>query len=186
MSEAGNMNPGEISAAELQSALFGQLVMQQANLAFMLLGKTPHPETGKTVRDLDGGAVMPGDTLVYEITLVNGGNAVAASVRVQDSLPARTTLVLAAYDGPGSLHYDPPPAGASGRGVVTIERGCGLTRLPHASIYDDEPQAYWKRGHLNVVHAQMRMRELADILFAWKAGTPAEATVAARIQQMGA
>ncbi len=72
------------------------------------------------------------------------------------------------------------------RGIVTIERGCGLTRLPHASIYDDEPQAYWKRGHLNIVHAQMRMREIADILFAWKAGTPAEASVAARIQQMGA
>jgi hypothetical protein len=72
------------------------------------------------------------------------------------------------------------------RGVVTIERGCGLTRLPHASIYDDEPQAYWKRGHLNIIHAQMRMREIADILFAWKAGMPAEASVAARIQQMGA
>ena len=72
------------------------------------------------------------------------------------------------------------------RGVVTIERGCGLTRLEHATIYDDEPQAYWTRGHLNVVHAQMRMREIADILFAWKAGMPAEASVAARIQQMGA
>jgi len=72
------------------------------------------------------------------------------------------------------------------RGIVTIERGCGLTRLPHASIYDDEPQAYWKRGHLNIVHAQMRMREIADVLFAWKAGTPAELSVAGRIQQMGA
>jgi hypothetical protein len=70
--------------------------------------------------------------------------------------------------------------------VVTIERGCGLTRLPHASIYDDEPQAYWKRGYLNIIHAQMRMREIADVLFAWKAGAPAEASVAARIQQMGA
>ncbi len=72
------------------------------------------------------------------------------------------------------------------RGVVTIERGCGLTRLPHASIYDDEPQAYWKRGHLNIIHAQMRMREIAEVLFAWKAGTPAEASVSARIQQLGA
>jgi hypothetical protein len=72
------------------------------------------------------------------------------------------------------------------RGVVTIERGCGLTRLPHASIYDEEPQAYWKRGHLNIIHAQMRMREISDVLFAWKAGSPAEASVAARIQQMGA
>jgi hypothetical protein len=32
----------------------------------------------------------------------------------------------------------------------------------------------------------MRMREIAEILFAWKAGMPAEASVAARIQQMGA
>jgi hypothetical protein len=72
------------------------------------------------------------------------------------------------------------------RGVITIERGCGLTRLPHATIYDDEPQAYWKRGHLNIIHAQMRMREIADILFTWKVGMPTEASVAARIQQMGA
>lgn len=72
------------------------------------------------------------------------------------------------------------------RGVVTIQRGCGLTRLPHASIYDEGPQAYWKRGYLNIIHAQMRMREIAEILFAWKAGTPAEASVAARIHQMGA
>ena len=72
------------------------------------------------------------------------------------------------------------------RGVVTIERGCGLTRMPHATIYDDGPQAYWKRGHLNVIHAQMRMREIAEILFAWKSGAPAEASVTARIHQLGA
>ena len=72
------------------------------------------------------------------------------------------------------------------RGVVTIERGCGLTRMSHATIYDDEPQAYWKRGHLNVIHAQMRMREIAEVLFTWKTGAPAEASVAARVQQMGA
>ena len=72
------------------------------------------------------------------------------------------------------------------RGVVTIGRGCGLTRMPHATIYDDGPQAYWKRGHLNIVHAQMRMREIAEVLYAWKAGAPAEASVAARIQQLGA
>ena len=42
-----------LSREEMHSALFAQLVMQQSNLAFMLLGKAPHPETGKTVRDLD-------------------------------------------------------------------------------------------------------------------------------------
>lgn len=72
------------------------------------------------------------------------------------------------------------------RGLVTIERGCGLSNLPFASPYDDEPQAYWKRGHLNVIHAQMRMREIAEVLFTWKVGTSPEASVSARIQQMGA
>ena len=72
------------------------------------------------------------------------------------------------------------------RGVVTIERGCGLTRMPHATIYDEGPQAYWKRGYLNVIHAQMRMREIAEVLYAWKAGAPAAASVAARIHQIGA
>lgn len=38
---------------EMQAALFAQMVMQQANLALMLLGRTPHPETGQPVRDLD-------------------------------------------------------------------------------------------------------------------------------------
>lgn len=42
-----------LSREDMQSALFAQLVMQQTNLALMLLGKTPHPETGETVCDLE-------------------------------------------------------------------------------------------------------------------------------------
>lgn len=36
------------------TALFGQMVMQQANMAMMLLGNVPHPQTGETMRDLEG------------------------------------------------------------------------------------------------------------------------------------
>lgn len=42
-----------LSSDEMQSALFAQLVIQQANMAMMLLGQVPHPETGKSVRDLE-------------------------------------------------------------------------------------------------------------------------------------
>src|SRR5208283_549593 len=38
---------------EMPSALFAQLVMQQSNLAMMLLGKAPHPETGQVTKDLE-------------------------------------------------------------------------------------------------------------------------------------
>lgn len=35
------------------AALFAHMVMQQTNMAMMLLGKMPHPETGKTFHDID-------------------------------------------------------------------------------------------------------------------------------------
>jgi len=35
------------------SALFAQLVMQQANMATMLLGKMAHPETGQVIKDIE-------------------------------------------------------------------------------------------------------------------------------------
>ena len=39
---------------EIMSALFAQMVIQQANMAMMLLGKMPHPQTGQTMHDLEG------------------------------------------------------------------------------------------------------------------------------------
>src|SRR5215475_11661144 len=38
---------------EIQSALFAQLVMQQSNMALMLLGKVAHPESGQTYKDVE-------------------------------------------------------------------------------------------------------------------------------------
>lgn len=45
--------PGDFSSEEMQSALFAQLVMQQSSMALMLLGKSPHPETGQSMYDLE-------------------------------------------------------------------------------------------------------------------------------------
>jgi Domain of unknown function (DUF1844) len=42
-----------MSREELLSALFANMVVQQTNMAMMLLGKVPHPETGQMVQDLD-------------------------------------------------------------------------------------------------------------------------------------
>jgi len=44
---------GPISREEMASALFAQLVIQQSNMALLLMGKVPHPQTGKTVRDIE-------------------------------------------------------------------------------------------------------------------------------------
>lgn len=67
------------------------------------------------------------------------------------------------------------------RGIVTAERGCGFSKMRHRPPDDEEPLIYWKRGHLNILHASLRLRELADGLLTWEPGMPAEADVAARL-----
>lgn len=41
------------SREEVISALFANLVIQQTNMAFMFLGRVPHPETGEVVQDFE-------------------------------------------------------------------------------------------------------------------------------------
>jgi hypothetical protein len=67
------------------------------------------------------------------------------------------------------------------RGIVTAERGCGITKLPHRPPEDEEPFTYWKRGHANVTHARMRMQELADVMVRWQPGRQADLSVATRL-----
>jgi len=69
------------------------------------------------------------------------------------------------------------------RGIVTVERGCGITRLPHRPPDDDEPHIYYRRGYANVTHARMRMAEITEVLLAWEPGRPADASVAARLER---
>ena len=45
--------PEELSRDELLSVLFAEMVVQQARMATIFLGKAPHPQTGKTEQDLD-------------------------------------------------------------------------------------------------------------------------------------
>ena len=69
------------------------------------------------------------------------------------------------------------------RGIVTAERGCAITRLPHRPPDDEEPFNYWKRGHQNVVHARLRMREVVEVLLAWEPGKKAEVSVTTRLHR---
>jgi hypothetical protein len=53
MNESKTTSGHEPTRDEMMSALFAHLVMQQSNMAMMLMGKAPHPETGQTMRDLE-------------------------------------------------------------------------------------------------------------------------------------
>ncbi|HSX05872.1 MAG TPA: choice-of-anchor U domain-containing protein [Candidatus Saccharimonadales bacterium] len=71
-SEGGN-NPAPISASTLT------------------VDATPNLSTStKTVSDLDGGTVLPGDTLRYTITTINTGNGQATGVAITDTIDTDT------------------------------------------------------------------------------------------------
>lgn len=44
----------KLSHADMMAALFVNLVLQQTQMASIFLGHAPHPETGKTAKDLEG------------------------------------------------------------------------------------------------------------------------------------
>lgn len=60
----------------------------------------------KTVTDVNGGRVLPGDELEYELTVLNQGNDGATNVVLTDVLPPNTSFV------PGSLSLTGANAGA--------------------------------------------------------------------------
>lgn len=51
--ESSTASRGQADREDIMSALFAQMVMQQANMAMMLLGKVPHPESGQTIKDIE-------------------------------------------------------------------------------------------------------------------------------------
>lgn len=53
-----DVNPMDMSLPEYHSALFANLVVQQASLAMMFLGQIAHPETGQSMLDLEGARLI--------------------------------------------------------------------------------------------------------------------------------
>ena len=84
-------------------------------------------EAVKTVADLNGGLVMPGDTLEYTVTLTNTGGSGLTQVRFTDPLPARTKFAgsLTTTKGSGSL--------TGGLITVNVDSLAPARRLPSSS-----------------------------------------------------
>jgi hypothetical protein len=69
------------------------------------------------------------------------------------------------------------------RGIVTAQRGCAITRLPHRPPEDEEPMNYWKHAYQNIIHARLRMQEVVEVLLAWEPGKIAEVNVTTRLHR---
>jgi hypothetical protein len=103
---AGHEEFAGLSRDQIHSALFAQMVMQQSNLALMLLGKTPHPETGQPMRDLDAAKLFIDQLEMLEVKTKGNLNSQEAMLLKQSLM----TLHLAFVEAVNAPETPPPAA----------------------------------------------------------------------------
>lgn len=81
------------------SALFAQLVMQQANMAMMLLGKMAHPETGKVMKDIEAARLFIDQLEMLEVK-TKGNLTKEESNLLKQSLMSLRLGFVEAVEGP--------------------------------------------------------------------------------------
>jgi len=118
--------PSGGSPDEMNSALFAQLVMQQASMAMLLLGKTAHPETGQVVRDLEAARLFI-DQLEMLEGKTKGNLTPEEAALLKQSLMSLRMAFVECVDSPA-----PPPGAAP-----AAEPGAPAT-APAVAPSDDE------------------------------------------------
>lgn len=115
MSETTEQNLGGFSREEMMSALFAQLVIQQSNMAMLLMGKTPHPQTGETVRDIEAARLFI-DQLEMLEAKTKGNLSKNEEQLLKQSLMSLRMAFVDAVESPAADEKKPeavPPAGES-------------------------------------------------------------------------
>ena len=125
----------DLSPEEMQSALFAQLVRQQANLAMMLLGKTPHPETGQTVRDLDAAQMFIGQLEMLEAKTRGNLKPQEAALLKQSLMSARLAFVETINAPPPKSEAPPAPP------AVAIPASGPEEKSPPAAVAGEDQSA---------------------------------------------
>jgi hypothetical protein len=103
---------GNLSHEQVMSALFAGMVVQQTNLALMLLGKAPHPETQKTVQDLDSAKMFIDQLEMLEVKTQGNLNADEAKLLKQSLMTLRLAFVQAIDSPPAPAPAEPATATA--------------------------------------------------------------------------
>jgi hypothetical protein len=92
--------PADMTREEYQSAMFANMVIQQTNLAMMMLGKAPHPETGQYIQDLDA-ARMFIDQLEMLEAKTRGNLSKPEEALLKQALPALHMAFVDAINSAG-------------------------------------------------------------------------------------
>src|SRR5215471_1058756 len=85
----------EMASEDRDTALFAQLVMQQSNLALMLMGRVPNPQSGEVVQDIDGARLFIDQLEMLESKTKGNLNKEEANLLKQSLMTLRLAFVEA-------------------------------------------------------------------------------------------
>jgi hypothetical protein len=102
------------SRAEILSAIFANMVMQQTNMAMMFLGKVPHPETGESLHDIDSAQMFIDQLEMLEAKTKGNLDKREEGLLKQSLMALRMAFVEAVEGKPsGQFPVTPPPKSTS-------------------------------------------------------------------------
>jgi hypothetical protein len=89
-----------LSREELMSAMFANMIVQQTNMAMMLLGRVAHPETGEFIQDVES-ARMFIDQLEMLEAKTRGNLSKQEEALLKQALASAHMAFVEAVNGPG-------------------------------------------------------------------------------------
>src|SRR3954469_25789952 len=126
-------NTSQNNRTEMMAALFAHMVMQQTNMAMMLLGKMPHPETGQTFHDIDSARLFIDQLEMLEVKTKGNLSKQEEGLLRQSLMNLRLAFVEAvdkapeeqkapsAAEQPKSASPSEPAAAAASTGTTTSQ-----------------------------------------------------------------
>ncbi len=143
MNEAPPTDAGlaEPSREEMLAALFASMVMQQTNMALIFLGKTPHPESGQLVQDLDAAQMFIDQLEMLEVKTKGNLSPQEEKLLKQSLMTVRMAFVHASeHPAAQAQAAAPPPPSA-----VASEGGAPPTPPPADGTAEESRKKFTKK-----------------------------------------
>ena len=113
MSDSPDTDPlREMSRDEIMSALFEHMVIQNTNMALMLLGQVPHPQTGERMQDIEAARMFIDQLEMLEAKTKNNLSPQEEKLLKQSLMHLRMTFVDVMENPPSdeTKALEPPPS----------------------------------------------------------------------------
>ena len=134
---------GDASGSLEHEALFAQLVMQQANMALMFLGKGVQPESGESVKDPDAARLFIDQLEMIEIKTRGNLSKSESGLLKQTLMGLRLAFVEAVETPSAPAPASPPPSApaSAGSGTTPAAAGTGAASPP----IEEHPKKFSKK-----------------------------------------